>query len=162
MARRYLSRGLALVSAAAVSGCNVEETPQRCIERFEAILAGSPINGAGFRDARVQPVFTYDITHMDNALETLVGKGEQLKSVRVTISHGADGGALDAFYRAEVPPDGAIFAADGFSLYRVNGTPGTRHQTLAAGCRGGPAKAPLTHIQWISLPQGAEDLARTP
>jgi hypothetical protein len=159
MVERYLSVGLALLCAATVSGCRVDETPERCVERFEKLLTATSLNDPGFPDARVRPVFTYDITRMHNALETLVGKGEKLRSVRMTISHGASGGALDAFYSADVPPEGAIFAADDFSLYRVNGTPAPRHETLVAGCHGAPAKARLTHIQWIALLP--EDIAGT-
>jgi hypothetical protein len=155
MVKRHLP---ALVVAAAVSGCSVAETPEQCVERFEEFFADSRPD---LRDARLQPIFTYNITHMENALETLAGDSEKRAGMRMTLAAGASGTALDAFYRADVPPKGALFAADGFSLYRVKGAPGTRDEAIVAGCRGAPAKAPLTRIDWIALPPRTEDMART-
>lgn len=160
MARHCLAHGLALVCVAAVSGCSVEETPERCVGRFAKLLTAShPVNDPGFRDARVQPIFTYDITRTEGVLEYLASKNGGLKGLRATISHGASGAALDEFSNAEVPRKGAIFAADNFTLYRVKGAPGTRDETLAAGCRGRPPKARLTHIAWSAMPP--EDPAGT-
>jgi len=120
------------------------------------VLTGAPDLG----DLRVQPVFTYDVTRMQDVLEELVGTGDQLKGVRMTISHGASEEALRAFYAADVPPKGAIFAADGFTLFRLPGAPGRRDETLLAGCRGTPRGARLVNVQWDSLPRATGDLAR--
>ena len=155
MTKRYLSAGLGLVLAATVSGCGGEETPENCIERFgNLVIGGQRLDAPAQSGGRFEPVFTYDITRMENALEQLVGTGDELKGVRMTISHGASGPALDTFYQAEVPAEGAIFAGDGFSLYRVRGTPGSRRETVAAGCRGAPSQARLTRIDWIPMPAG--------
>ena len=157
MTRRYLSGGLALVSVAAIFGCDISEpeTPENCVERFEKLLTNGP------DDARFQPIFTYDVTRMEDVLETFVGEGEELTGLRMTMSHGASDAALKAFYEVDVPPKGAIFAADDFSLFRLNGTPGSRDETLLAGCRGAPPKARLVHIQWNALPPATEELPRT-
>ena len=161
MTKRHLSGVLAWVSLAAVSGCSAE-TPDRCVERFGKRLAdGHPTRSADLRDARFQPIFTYDVTQMENVLEEFVGEGDELAGMRMTISHGASGAAMEAFYKDEVPPKGAAFAADDFSLFRVRGTPGSRDQTLVNGCRKTPPKARLVHIHWIALPSTTEDLART-
>jgi hypothetical protein len=146
MVRRCLSGGLTLACAAALSGCGVEETPEGCIERFEKL------GGDSLEDALFQPVFTYDITRMENALETIYGDPKDRVGGRVTISHGASGAALQAFYAADVPAKGHMFAADDFTLYRINGTPGSRRETVVAGCRGAFPKARLVHIRWQALP----------
>jgi hypothetical protein len=157
MARRHLSGGVVLVLVAAISGCGFgePETAENCVERFEKLLT----NGPG--DARFDPIFTYDVTRMENVLETFVGEGDELAGSRMTVSHGSSDAALKAFYEADVPPKGAAFAADDFSLFRLHGSPGSRHETLVAGCRGAPPKARLVHIQWNALPPATEDLART-
>jgi hypothetical protein len=152
MTKRYLSGCLALVWVAALTGCNEAETPESCIERFTKVLGDSP----ALPDARFQPIFTYDVTKMEDALETLYGDGAGAAGARMTISHGPSGAALDAFYKADVPPKGAMFAGDGFSLYRIKGQVGSRDDTLAAGCRDAPPKARLIHIQWIALAPGTE------
>jgi hypothetical protein len=155
MTRRYLSGGLAFVSLAAIFGCDATrtETPEDCVERFGTLLAASP------GDARFQPIFTYDVTRMKDVLETFAGDADKRAGLRMTISHGPSDAALTAFYEADVPPQGAIFAADDFSLFRRNGTPGPRDETLLAGCRGAPEKARLVHVQWNALPSAAEDRA---
>lgn len=157
-----LSAGLALASLAALAGCGLgePETPERCIERFRKLLGERRLDRPGFGDARFQPIFTYDMTRMEGGLEELVGTGDELIGLRMTISHGADGAALDAFYQAEVPPKGAIFAADDYTLYRVSGMPGSRDETLVAGCRQARPKASLVRIQWIPLPSGTDEQAR--
>lgn len=154
----WLSRGFALSLAAALSGCGVrQEVPERCIERFGKLLADDPhINGGDLRDMRFQPIFTYDITHMEDVFETIYGDAAGAAGARMTVSHGAGGAALETFYKEEVPAKGAMFAADDFTLYRVRGTPGSRGETLAAGCRGAHPKARLVHIQWIALPPATE------
>jgi len=150
---------LAAALAAALTGCNRAngETPEACIARFARVLADLP----AFEDARYQPVFTYDVTHMNDVLETLVGRGDALAGTRVTIAHGALGASLTEFLQAEVGPKGAIFAADRFTLYRIGGTPAAPGQAIAEGCRKAPAEARLTHIQWIALPRGNAAAGRT-
>jgi hypothetical protein len=150
MTRSCLPGVLAPALLAAVSGCGFDEpeTAAHCVERFEKLLAASP----DLRDIRVQPIFTYDTTQMDDVLEEFVGEGPELTGLRMTIAHGDSRPALEAFYKADVPPKGAAFAADHFSLFRVRGTPGSRDETLAAGCRAAPPDAPLVHVQWIALP----------
>lgn len=148
MTRRYLSGGLALACMTVLSGCFGQvETPEQCIERFERMLADAPVH----RDTRFQPIFTYDVTHMKDALETFAGKGDELTGVRMTMAHGAIGPALDAFYRAEVPEKGAAFGSENLSLYRMKGAPGLPAETVIAGCRATPAEARLIHIQFAPL-----------
>lgn len=150
-------RGLALISLVAVAGCGIKgpESPESCIARFEGKLAKLP---AG---TRFQPIFTYDITQMENVPETLFGEGEALNDVRLTISHGASDPALKAFYESELPERGAIFAADDFTLFRVSGMEGTRDEALLAGCKkNAPTNARLIQIQWNALPQITKDIAR--
>jgi hypothetical protein len=165
MTRRYLIAGLALLGGLALASVAVAaawiarqpETLEHCIERFEKLLAeGRGTSGRDPRDARVQPVFTYDVTHMEDVLHTFVGQGDDLKDVRMTLAHGASGPALEAFYRAETPPDGALFAADDFTLFRTAGTPAPRAATLAEGCREAPPKSRLVHIQWRAMPPPTE------
>ena len=159
MIKRHLAGGFALVSAATMSGCGIlePESPERCVERFEQLVVSRP----DLRDRQFQPIFTYDVTHMEGVLEHLVGEGNELEGLRMTLAHGASGAALDAFYKAEVPPKGAIFAADDFSLFRARGTPGSRHATLVEGCRETPPKARLVHVQLIALGPRTEDRAPT-
>ena len=151
MTRRYLSGWLALISLAALSGCGVTETPEQCVERFERLMAAGP---PGFREARFQPIFTYDVSQMENVLEQLVGKGADRAGVRMTLAHGASGPALDRFHKAEVPRKGHIFAADGFTLFSLPGQPGARAETLEAGCRGAPPKARLVRVRWVPAAEG--------
>ena len=142
--------GLSLASTAAVAVWIVRqpETPERCIERFEQLIKMAPDPGAG----PFQPIFTYDVTHMEGVLEHFVGEGAELAGLRGTIAQGPSDAALAAFYSAEVPPKGAVFSADDFSLFRTRGTPGSRAAALAEGCRETPPKARLVDIQWIALP----------
>ena len=159
MTKRYLLAGLALAgglalaftAAVAVWIVRRPETPERCIERFEQLIEMAPDPGAG----PFQPIFTYDVTHMEGVLEHFVGEGDELAGLRGTIAHGPSDAALQAFYSAEVPPKGAVFSADDFSLFRTRGTPGSRAATLAEGCRETPPDARLVHIQWIALPAAA-------
>lgn len=161
MIRRCLAGGFALVSLAAVSGCSAE-TAERCVERFEKLLSDDHrVTGADLREGRFQPIFTYDVTHMEGVLEHFVGEGDELKGLRGTISQGDSRAALDAFYNAEVPPKGAFFAADGFSLFRAWGTPGSRDAALVEGCRETPPDARLIQVHWVALPRLADGHAPT-
>lgn len=158
MVTRYLSGGLALVLVTALPGCGVKtETPAQCIERFTRSVANNP----ALRGGRFQPVFTYDVTHMENVLEHFAGDPGKRAGLQVTLSHGANASALQAFYEAEVSPKGAIFAADDFTLFRVGGTPGSAHATLVEGCGEAPPKTRLVRVQWIALPSRTDDQTAT-
>ena len=159
MTKRYLAvalamlGGLALAFTAAIAVWLVRrpETSERCIERFAQLIKIVPDRGVG----PFEPIFTYDVTRMEGVLEHFVGEGAELEGLRGTIVHGPSDAALEEFYRAEVPPKGAVLSADDFSLFRTRGTAGSRPATLAEGCRETPADARLVHIQWIASPAAA-------
>lgn len=163
MTKRYLvaglalTGGLALASVAAVAAwiARWPETPERCVERFAQLIGNGPDPGAG----PFQPVFTYDVTRMDNVLEHFAGDSDKRTGLQMTVSHGASGAALERFYATDVSPKGAIFAADDFTLFRTRGTPGSRAATLAEGCREASPKARLVHVQWIPLPPATDPAA---
>jgi hypothetical protein len=158
MTTRYLSRGLVLMIAAAVSGCGVKtETPAQCVERFTQFVADNP----ALRGGRFQPVFTYDVTHMEDVLEHFAGDPGKRAGLQMTLSHGANASALQAFYEAEASPKGAIFAADDVTLFRVGGTPGSPQAALVEGCGEAPPKARLVRVQWIALPSRTDDQSAT-
>lgn len=149
----YVAGAVTLVSVA-ISVCSMvePETPESCVERFNKL----PANGPVLREARFRPIFTYDTTRMDGGLEELIPEGDRT-GLRITVSHGANDDVVKALYGADVPPKGAVFAADNFSLFRQIGTPGSLNETILAGCRATPYKARLVHIQWNLMSKTRED-----
>ena len=148
-----------LLAGPFLSGCVEEgpETEKACIERFAKL--GFDGNPPG--NFQTEPIFTYDVSKMEDGFATIYGDASEMDGAKMTFVKGASGQALSQFYKADVPPKGAIFASDDVSLYRIKGAPGSREETLSAGCRNAPPNARLVHIQWIALPTKMEPNAQT-
>lgn len=129
-----------------LTGCNVSkiETAEQCIERFKDLGSEWKM----MRQEELEPTFTYDVSQMDDPFFSIYGGPAGVKGAKMIVASGASGPALEAFYKDDVPSNGALFAGEDISLYRVRGSMGSREQTIAAGCRSAPEKARLIHIAW--------------
>ena len=123
------------------------ETPETCVERFNRVIVSDVAIPA---DTRFLPVFTYDVTKVENVFEAFGRDEANPSGMHLTFAQGGGEEAVRAFYEAEVPKQGAFFARDDISLFRMSGIPATRDETILAGCRAAPPKARLINIQWTA------------
>ncbi len=135
-----------ILSMVSLMGCNVSKTEsaEECIERFENV--GSEV--MAMIKGELVPTFTYEMSANKAAINALYEHTQPMGAPHITVANGANSPALDAFYKADVPPNGAIFAGEDISLYRIKGLAGSRDETIAAGCRSAPEEARLIHIAW--------------